>query len=103
MLFRSIRRCLDLGDNNPIKSIHDQGAGGLGNVVKELVEPIGGMIDLKNVSLGDKTMTSLEIWSAEFQESISILIEQSDVDIVKNMCAEGALFLKRSFLGSTIL
>ena len=52
-LNRVIRRCIDLCDSNPIKSIHDQGAGGLGNVVKELVEPIGGMIDLKNVTLGD--------------------------------------------------
>ena len=25
-------------DNNPILSIHDQGAGGIGNVLKELVE-----------------------------------------------------------------
>ena len=31
-----------MGSNNPIKSIHGQGAGGLGNLVKKLVEPIGG-------------------------------------------------------------
>lgn len=87
-LVRVIRRCLDMGTNNPIKSIHDQGAGGLGNVVKELVEPIGGLVDLKNVTLGDKTMTSLEIWSAEFQESVAILAYDKDLEIIRNICNE---------------
>jgi len=31
-LNRVIRACVELGDRNPIKSIHDQGAGGNGNV-----------------------------------------------------------------------
>lgn len=35
---RAIRDCLELRDKNPIQSIHDQGAGGNGNVLKELVE-----------------------------------------------------------------
>lgn len=87
-LNRVIRRCLDMGSNNPIKSIHDQGAGGLGNLVKELVEPVGGMIDLKNVTLGDKTMTSLEIWSAEFQESVAILANDGDLETIRNICIE---------------
>ena len=29
-----IRTCVEMGDNNPILSIHDQGAGGNGNVLK---------------------------------------------------------------------
>ena len=62
---------------NPIISIHDQGAGGLANVVKEIVYPCGGEIDLKNVTLGDNTMNSLEIWCSEFQESDVLLIEKN--------------------------
>lgn len=38
---RVIRACIELGDDNPICSIHDQGAGGNGNVLKEISEPAG--------------------------------------------------------------
>lgn len=43
-LNRVVRACSELGVRNPIVSIHDQGAGGNGNVLKELVEPAGGVI-----------------------------------------------------------
>ncbi len=36
---RVIRACVEMGPDNPIVSIHDQGAGGNCNVLKELVEP----------------------------------------------------------------
>ena len=48
-LNRLMRACCDLGDNNPIISIHDQGAGGNGNVLKELVEPAGASYDIRRV------------------------------------------------------
>ena len=38
---RVIRACVELCDANPIVSIHDQGAGGNGNVLKEICEPVG--------------------------------------------------------------
>ena len=38
---RLIRACVELGDDNPIISIHDQGAGGNSNVLKEIAEPAG--------------------------------------------------------------
>merc|ERR1719483_729920 len=41
---RVIRACSELGNKNPIRSIHDQGAGGNGNVLKEIVEPCGAVI-----------------------------------------------------------
>lgn len=43
---RVIRACVELGSRNPIISIHDQGAGGNGNVLKEIVEPIGAKIEV---------------------------------------------------------
>jgi phosphoribosylformylglycinamidine synthase len=38
---RAIRACVEMGEKNPICSIHDQGAGGNGNVLKEIVDPKG--------------------------------------------------------------
>eukprot|EP00961_Rhodomonas_salina_P270583 3656158-Rhodomonas_salina.1 len=36
---RVVRACIELGAKNPIVSIHDQGAGGNCNVLKEIIEP----------------------------------------------------------------
>lgn len=46
---RLMRACCDLGDKNPIVSVHDQGAGGNGNVLKEIVEPAGAEYDIRKV------------------------------------------------------
>eukprot|EP01037_Dinobryon_pediforme_P046900 gene46900-60541_t len=54
---RVIRACVELGQANPIVSIHDQGAGGNGNVLKEIVEPLGARLDLRSIPLGDQTMS----------------------------------------------
>jgi phosphoribosylformylglycinamidine synthase len=49
---RLMKACCDLGDKNPIVSVHDQGAGGNGNVLKEIVEPAGAEYDIRKVSFG---------------------------------------------------
>ena len=72
---RVIRACVEMGKNNPIISLHDQGAGGPANVLKELVEKTGGEIDIRNISVGDPTMSVLEIWVAEYQERNGLLIK----------------------------
>eukprot|EP00398_MALV-I-01_sp_L67-1_P000328 gene329-373_t len=46
---RVIRACIELGDGNPILSIHDQGAGGTGNVLKEIAEPAGAVIEINKL------------------------------------------------------
>ncbi|CAN0478309.1 unnamed protein product, partial [Ectocarpus sp. 8 AP-2014] len=48
-LNRLMRACVELGDDNPIISIHDQGAGGNGNVLKEIVDPAGATYDIRKV------------------------------------------------------
>lgn len=63
---------------NPILSIHDQGAGGNGNVLKEIVEPLGATIDANKFTLGDNTVNILELWAAEYQESNAMLLDKSD-------------------------
>jgi len=72
-----MRACCDLGEGNPIISVHDQGAGGNGNVLKEIVEPAGAEYDIRKVYVGDKTMSVLEIWGAEYQENNALLIHPS--------------------------
>ncbi|MFA4871690.1 MAG: phosphoribosylformylglycinamidine synthase [Patescibacteria group bacterium] len=71
---RVIRACIEMGDRNPILSIHDQGAGGPCNVLTELVNPAGGRVDIRKIIIGDKTLSVLEIWSAEYQERNALLI-----------------------------
>lgn len=86
---RVIRACIEnssepINDNvkqdrfNPILSIHDQGAGGNGNVLKEIAEPLGATIDANKFTLGDNTVNVLELWAAEYQESDAILTCNND-------------------------
>eukprot|EP01032_Pedospumella_encystans_P013082 gene13082-15084_t len=75
---RVIRSCIELGPQNPIVSIHDQGAGGNGNVLKELVDPKGARIDLTAIPSGDPTLSVLEIWGAEYQENNAFLTHSAD-------------------------
>ncbi|XP_055709547.1 phosphoribosylformylglycinamidine synthase [Phlebotomus papatasi] len=88
-LNRVVRACVELGDRNPILAIHDQGAGGNGNALKELVEPgyAGAVIFSKEFQLGDPTITALELWGAEYQENNAILCRQEDRTVLEEICA----------------
>ncbi|CAH1958627.1 unnamed protein product [Acanthoscelides obtectus] len=85
-LNRVVRACLELGKKNPILSIHDQGAGGNGNVLKELVEPVGGIIYTNRFELGDPTINVLELWGAEYQENNALLCKKEHVELLKEIC-----------------
>lgn len=39
-----------------------QGAGGNCNVLKEIVSPAGGRIDIRALPVGDPSMSVLELW-----------------------------------------
>lgn len=78
---RVIRACVEMGENNPIVSIHDQGAGGNCNVVKEIIYPEGAKIYIRKIHLGDNTLSVLEIWGAEYQEQDALLLKKEDVEI----------------------
>eukprot|EP00958_Prasinococcus_capsulatus_P013370 scaffold1379_cov390-Prasinococcus_capsulatus_cf.AAC.11 len=56
-LNRVVRACIELGDDNPIVQIHDQGAGGNCNVVKEIMYPLGATVDIRSIKVGDNTMS----------------------------------------------
>ena len=85
-LNRVIRACVELGDRNPIVSIHDQGAGGNCNVLKEIVEPAGARIDIRAVPVGDETLSVLEIWGAEYQENNALLIRPEHARLFDALC-----------------
>ncbi|XP_064637394.1 phosphoribosylformylglycinamidine synthase-like [Lineus longissimus] len=84
---RVIRACVESGEGNPIRSIHDQGAGGNGNVLKEICEPAGAIIHVGNFQLGDPTLSVLELWGAEYQESNAILVRNKDSDLLRKICS----------------
>jgi len=83
---RVIRACNEMGFRSLIEVIHDQGAGGPGNVLKELVEKTGGRIDIRQIRVGDPTMSVLEIWVAEYQERNGILVRPENLPRIIQIC-----------------
>uniref|UniRef100_A0A0A1X5F9 Phosphoribosylformylglycinamidine synthase n=1 Tax=Zeugodacus cucurbitae TaxID=28588 RepID=A0A0A1X5F9_ZEUCU len=88
-LNRVVRACIEMGDNNPILAIHDQGAGGNGNVLKELVEPgfAGAVIFSKEFQLGDPTINALELWGAEYQENNALICKPEHREVLEEICS----------------
>lgn len=85
-LYRVVRACIEMGEKNPIISIHDQGAGGNCNVVKEIIYPKGAKIDIRAIVVGDNTMSILEIWGAEYQEQDAILVKPESRSLLQAIC-----------------
>ena len=83
---RVVQTCAEMGDNNPIESIHDQGAGGPSNVLSELTVPAGGRFDIRKIVLGDQTMSVLEIWVAEYQEGYGLLVRPENLEVFQAIC-----------------
>ncbi len=83
---RVIRACVEMGETSIIDVIHDQGAGGPGNVLKELVEKSGGKIDIRKIKVGDPTMSVLEIYVAEYQERNGLLIRSENMKEFEAIC-----------------
>jgi phosphoribosylformylglycinamidine synthase len=82
---RVIRACIELGDKNPIVAIHDQGAGGNGNVLKEICEPAGAVLELRNIPVGDDTLSVMEIWGAEYQENNAMLCKSDQKELLSSI------------------
>lgn len=61
-LWRVVRGCVELGDKNPIVQIHDQGAGGNCNVVKEIIYPLGAEIDVRAVKVSKSSSPCDNSW-----------------------------------------
>ncbi|MFC1900158.1 phosphoribosylformylglycinamidine synthase [Chloroflexota bacterium] len=85
-LNRVIRACVEMGDDNPLLVVHDQGAGGPGNVLAEIMDPAGGIIKIRNIELGDPSLAVVDIWCAEYQERSAFLIPQDRIDEFSSIC-----------------
>jgi phosphoribosylformylglycinamidine synthase len=84
-----INRCWMQADANPIRSIHDVGAGGLSNAVPELLHDAdcGGELQLRSIPCADASMSPMEIWSNEAQERYVIGMCAKDLPRFAQICA----------------
>ncbi len=73
-------RAMVESDENTIVSIHDHGAGGHLNCLSELVEDIGGDIDLDQLPVGDPTLSDKEIIGNESQERMGLVIAENHIN-----------------------
>lgn len=83
-----IDRCWQLGEHNPIKFIHDVGAGGLSNAFPELVNDggRGGRFELRNIPNDEPGMAPHEIWCNESQERYVLSVDAADLERFAAIC-----------------
>ncbi|HQS99451.1 MAG: phosphoribosylformylglycinamidine synthase [Hydrogenophilales bacterium 16-64-46] len=83
-----IDRCWQLGEDNPILSIHDVGAGGLSNALPELVHGggKGGRFELRAAPSEESGMSPREIWCNEAQERYVLAIPPNRIGEFRAIC-----------------
>jgi len=83
-----IDRCTAQGENNPILSIHDIGAGGLSNAVPELVNDAGrgGYFELRKVPNDEPSMSPMAIWCNESQERYVMAVSDQRLASFVELC-----------------
>jgi len=83
-----IDRCWQLGERNPVLSIHDVGAGGLSNALPELVHIAGrgARIDLRAVPNEEPGMTPRELWCNESQERFVLTVAAERIGEFQSIC-----------------
>ncbi len=78
-------RAMAEGENNPIVSIHDHGAGGHLNCLSELVEDTGGTIYMDKLPVGDPTLSAREIVGNESQERMGLVMRKEDLPLLQRV------------------
>lgn len=93
-----INTCVSMGPNNPIKFIHDVGAGGLSNALPELIHDagLGAHFELREIENADKGMSPMQIWCCEAQERYVLAVGEEGM-------TEFALIAKRERCGYSIV
>jgi len=83
-----IDTCWAMGDDNPIRFIHDVGAGGLSNALPELVKDggRGGRFELRAIPSADSRMTPMEIWCNEAQERYVLALAPERLQRFEAIC-----------------
>ncbi|MDE2196590.1 MAG: phosphoribosylformylglycinamidine synthase [Gammaproteobacteria bacterium] len=84
-----IDACWAMGENNPVLSIHDVGAGGLSNAVPEILDASqrGGVFDLRRVPNDEPGMSPMEIWCNEAQERYVLAVTAGRLAEFTEICA----------------
>ena len=84
-----IDACCALREGNPIRLIHDVGAGGLSNALPELVRDagVGGRFDLRAVPSADAALSPMEIWCNEAQERYVLAVAPDALGVFEAICA----------------
>ena len=83
-----IDACCARGEQTPIVSIHDVGAGGLSNAIPELLNDagVGGVIDLAAIPCDDPSLSPMQVWSNEAQERYVLAIGADDLAGFTALC-----------------
>ncbi len=79
----NVIRSMTESPKNPIRSIHDHGAGGHLNSLSELVEKTGGTIHIDKLPVGDPTLSDMEIIGNESQERMGLIISKKNLDLLE--------------------
>ena len=83
-----INRCFARGAANPIRFMHDVGAGGLSNAIPELLHDSdkGGIIDLGKVPCDDPSLSPMQLWCNESQERYVLGIAPEHLAEFRALC-----------------
>lgn len=83
-----IDKCWAMGDENPIISIHDVGAGGVSNALPELVHDsgVGARFELRKIPSADPGLSPMEVWCNESQERYVLGIATEDLATFEELC-----------------
>jgi len=83
-----IDQCWAYGEENPIVSIHDVGAGGLSNAVPEIIHDagLGGEFELRLVPNDQPGMSPMQIWCNEAQERYVLAVDDRHLETFKRLC-----------------
>ena len=84
-----INGCWQLGDETPILSVHDVGAGGVANAIPEVVHAAGrgATLELREVPSADPGMTPMQLWCNESQERYVLAVAAGQLDQFREICA----------------
>ena len=80
--------CWSFGNDNPILSIHDVGAGGLSNALPELVSASsrGAKLELREIPNDELSMSPMGIWCNESQERYVLAIASEKITQFEKLC-----------------
>jgi len=83
-----IDACVALGAGNPIRFMHDVGAGGLSNAIPELLHDsgVGGLIDLDAIPRVDPSLSPMQLWCNESQERYVLGVAAEDLPRFQAIC-----------------